>query len=282
MTTLSRSYESRAKQLYLELLKKTLTSTLWDEPGTPLTFFTYRLPLPVRLAGYLVSKTLAKIRLEMVVQRRSDPKAREEGTTWPSYGYTMVGMKRLTNIQYCIEQILQNNIPGDLIEAGVWRGGAAIFMRGMLAAANITDRTVFAADSFEGLPVPDPKYPADRAETLHRHPFLAVSLEEVKGNFDRYGLLDDQVVFLQGWFKDTLPKAPCSSIALMRLDGDMYESTMDALDNLYPKLSIGGYCIIDDYARENCKQAVDEFREKHEIQSDLVEVDWTGVYWQKR
>jgi predicted O-methyltransferase YrrM len=78
-------------------------------------------------------------------------------------------------------------------------------------------------------------------------PFLAVSREDVERNFAKYGLLDDRVVFLQGWFKDTLPSAPIGKIALLRLDGDMYESTMDALQNLYPKLSPGGYCIIDDF-----------------------------------
>ena len=66
-------------------------------------------------------------------------------------------------------------------------------------------------------------------------------LETVKANFEKYGLLDAQVVFLKGWFKDTLPAAPIGKLAVMRLDGDMYESTMDALKSLYPELSPGGY-----------------------------------------
>ena len=76
---------------------------------------------------------------------------------------------------------------------------------------------------------------------------LAVPEEEVKANFRRYGLLDDQVRFLPGWFKDTLQDAPIDRIAVLRLDGDLYESTIQALDALYPRVSPGGFCIIDDY-----------------------------------
>ena len=88
-------------------------------------------------------------------------------------------------------------------------------------------------------------------------------------------------VFLKGWFKDTLPNIPTSTLAVIRLDGDLYQSTMESLENLYPKLSIGGYCIIDDYALETCKKAVDDFREEHDITSTLYEVDWTGRFWRK-
>jgi O-methyltransferase len=91
---------------------------------------------------------------------------------------------------------------------------------------------------------------------LHKARELAVSLEQVKANFDRYGLLDDQVRFLKGWFRDTLPVAPIERLAVLRLDGDMYESPMDTLVNLYPKLSEGGYVIVDDYgAIPACRQA---------------------------
>ena len=135
----------------------------------------------------------------------------------------------------------------------------------------------------KGFP-PEPnveKYPPDKGDILHKHQFLSISEDEVAANFNKYSLLDDQVVFLKGWFKDTLPNAPIDKLAVMRLDGDMYESTMDVLVNLYPKLSTGGYCIIDDYALPACKQAVDDYRGKMNIKSPIIEVDWTGVYWQK-
>jgi O-methyltransferase len=113
--------------------------------------------------------------------------------------------------------------------------------------------------------------------------WLAVSVDEVKANFQRYGLLDDQVRFLVGWFRDTLPTAPIERLAIARLDGDMYESTIQALDALYPKLSVGGYLIVDDYgAIASCKQAIDDFRAAHQIDDKIHEVDWTGIYWQRR
>ena len=148
-----------------------------------------------------------------------------------------------------------------------WRGGATIFMRAVLKAYGVTDRYVWVADSFEGLPPPETgKYPHDAGDRLHEARELAVSLEEVKANFERYGLLDDQVRFLKGWFRDTLPAAPIERLAVLRLDGDMYESTMDTLVNLYPKLSEGGYAIVDDYgAIPACRQAVNDYRSANAI-----------------
>src|SRR5262249_42859847 len=149
--------------------------------------------------------------------------------------------KRLDNIQFAIETILEENIPGDLIETGIWRGGAVIFMRGVLAAYGIVDRIVWAADSFEG--VPPPTYPQDANLDLSPrvYPFLVVSLEQVSELCARYDLLDGQVRFLKGWFKDTLRTAPIEKLAMLRLDGDLYESTIDALDPLYAKVSDGGF-----------------------------------------
>ncbi|MFH1754031.1 MAG: TylF/MycF/NovP-related O-methyltransferase, partial [Candidatus Omnitrophota bacterium] len=165
----------------------------------------------------------------------------------------------------------------------VWRGGAVIFMRALLKAYGVRDRTVWVSDSFEGLPEPDTeRYPDDAGDTLHSSKELAISLESVKANFESYGLLDDQVRFLKGWFKDTLPVAPIKRLAVMRLDGDMYGSTIDALNSLYPKLSAGGYVIVDDYgAMETCRKAVGDYRQLHNIKDEIKEVDWTGAYWRK-
>lgn len=86
---------------------------------------------------------------------------------------------------------------------------------------------------------------------------------------------------MQGWFQDTLPSAPIKHLAVLRLDGDMYGSTMEALNALYPKLSIGGYLIIDDYGLEGCKKAIHDYREQSRITEEMISIDWTGVYWQK-
>ena len=156
-------------------------------------------------------------------------------------------------------------------------------MRAILMAYEITDRKVWVADSFEGLPVPNFEvYPDESKMNLHKFSALAVSLSEVKDNFEKYGLLDDQVRFLKGWFKDTLPDIEIDQLALMRLDGDLYESTMDSLVNLYPKLSIGGYVIIDDYnAIESCNAAVDDFRRDRNILEKLILIPAFGAYWMK-
>jgi len=104
----------------------------------------------------------------------------------------------------------------------------------------------------------------------------------VRANFARYDLLDDQVRFPPGWFRDTLPTAPIDQLAVLRLDGDLYESTMDALSNLYLKLSVGGYVIIDDYQIPGCQQAVHEFRAANGIEDDPLEpIDKWSVYWRR-
>ena len=106
-----------------------------------------------------------------------------EGTYYPKRAHTMIGMKRLQNIQDCFEDVIRNDIEGDLIETGVWRGGATIFMKGLVDFYGV-NRKVFVADSFEGLPPPDPsKYPADKGDKHSTYKFLSVSLEEVKENF---------------------------------------------------------------------------------------------------
>lgn len=268
------------KDMYLDLLKKTLTFYLWEDRAAavlsePKEFFKksiYR----------IINAILRKKDAQLATYQPFNPDLRENGMDWPLMADTMIGLKRLDNIQYCIEEVIRNNIPGDLIETGVWRGGATIFMRAVLKANGISDRNVWLADSFEGLPKPDEdKYPADKGATFHLHNALSVSLEDVKRNFMRYGLWDDQVKFLQGWFKDTLPTAPISKLAVLRLDGDLYESTMDALKNLYPKLSIGGFIIIDDFAMKSCKKAVDDYREKNGISDKIATIDQWSAYWRK-
>ncbi|MBW4495248.1 MAG: TylF/MycF family methyltransferase [Oscillatoria princeps RMCB-10] len=155
-------------------------------------------------------------------------------------------------------------------------------MRAILKAYGVTDRLVWVADSFEGLPAPNPtKYPEDAKWNLHLVDVLAVSLDEVMSNFERYGLLDERVRFLKGWFRDTLPHAPIEKLAVLRLDGDLYESTMDALVNLYPKLSIGGYAIVDDWTLDSCRQAIDDFRNQNGITDEIVPIDRSAVYWQR-
>lgn len=212
-----------------------------------------------------------------------DPEQRALGKDWPSQAHTMIGKARMHNIRELVEAVIADGVPGDLIETGVWRGGACIYMRSILRAYGITDRIVWVADSFQGVPPPDPEfYPADKGDIHHKVKALAVSLEEVRANFMKYGLLDEQVKFISGWFGESLPEAPVTRLALIRLDGDMYESTMDGLLYLYDKLSGGGYIIVDDYqVIPACRQAVSDFRDERNISDPIINIDKDGVYWRK-
>ena len=243
------------KELYLDLLKKCLTDMIYAD-----------------------SQVHPNLQLE-----KYDESKRMVGLDCPTNAHTMIGMKRLNNLQLCVEDVLKRNVPGDLIETGVWRGGATILMRGILKAYEVTDRNVWVADSFQGLPPPNPeKYSADKGDKHHEFKELSVSIKQVQDNFAKYDLLDMQVKFLKGWFRDTLPTAPMDKLAVIRLDGDMYESTMDALVSLYPKLSVGGYLIVDDYgAIESCRKAIHDYINSNQIKETIIPIDWTGVYWQK-
>jgi len=274
---------AKSETLYIDLLKKVLTFALWDEPMTPITTYSFNRPFVVRILISAISKLLDSMNLQLVKNLNISKDDRMEGRIWPGLAHTMVGQKRLENLQFCIETVLEDGIEGDFIETGVWRGGSCIFMRGVLSVYGITNRRVYVADSFQGLPKPDNEnYPEDKGVKFDKIKYLSISEAEVKNNFQKYGLLDDQVVFLKGWFNETLPKAPIQKLSIMRLDGDMYGSTMDALTNLYPKLSPGGFCIIDDYEMNICRKAVDDYRENNDIHEQIQKIDWTGIYWRKR
>ncbi len=219
-----------------------------------------------------------------LLQKMADGTTREahELRNLTELSHTMIGKKRLDHLQHCVETVLIENIPGDFIETGIWRGGACIFMRGILFAYGITDRTVWAADSFEG--VPPPTWPEDAGFDISRDvlPVLAVPLEDVQQLFRRYGLLDDKVQFLKGWFRDSLPGAPIEKLSILRLDGDLYESTMTALVPLFDKVSRGGFVIVDDYGScPPCKRAVDDFRAQRGIMDVLQVIDGQSVCWRK-
>jgi Macrocin-O-methyltransferase (TylF) len=246
----------RGIQLYLDLLKKVLTNVIYQDASLP---------------NMYMPETVY------------DQETRTGGRDWPAVAHTMVGIKRLNNLHRCLDQVLADRVAGDLIETGVWRGGVCIFMRAFLEAHGCIDRKVWVADSFKGIPVTTNRsHSFDRQMALHQHNnVLGVSLETVKDHFRRYDLLDDQVEFLPGWFKDTLPVAPIDQLAILRLDGDLYESTIDVLENLYPKLSVGGFVIIDDYIIPSCHEAVQDFRARLGVEDAIHPIDGMGVYWRR-
>ena len=294
--------------LYIDMVKRTVANVPYED--LPLLYYDHR-KRPELSSGF-------------------DLQRRVNGEDAPSLALTMIGIRRLQNIHQCIDRVLADEVPGDLIETGSFQGGATIFMRAVLKARQVTDRRVFVCDAFvppapqialvvkpilaalasipsrswrhafynflQRLPNKYQAFPLcenpsqdwiDFFMWALRHPPLLNrgapnSLDLVRSHFARYGLLDDQVVFLQGFFAETLAEAPVSQLAVMRLDGDTYESTVDAIRPLYPKLSPGGFCIIDDYhSFDDCRRAVDEYRQQHAISEPLTPIDNLGVFWRK-
>lgn len=298
-STLCRSAPDNAgaiRDRYLKLLADSLLNEIYLENEARFLYIFLMLQIGKPVDQATVRDISAKLP-DLVDGIRS---ARQEGRVWwwlnvrvgdeiqqvnlrnvCEFSHTMIGRKRLENILHCLNIIRRDGIPGDLAETGAWRGGACILMRGYLAAWNL-DKTVWVADSFEGMPKPSLPQDAGHDFSADIIPILSVSLEEVKENFRRYGLLDEQVRFLKGWFRDTLLSAPIKNLALLRLDGDLYESTMDALSALYRKVVPGGFVIIDDYGDfEPCRRAIHEFRGKSGIDDPIERIDDSGVYWRK-
>ncbi len=212
----------------------------------------------------------------------------DNGLVRSSNCFSMIGTKRLRNIKTLLEDIIKNNIDGDLIEAGIWKGGVLIYMRACLLAYDI-EKKVYGADSFEGLPpIDDINFPADKVyrKILKKgnDVGLIISKKEVTDNLEKFGFNDENTVLLKGWFEDTLKDERIKKICLLRIDGDMYKSTYEALDLLYDKVESGGYIIVDDYGLQSgsCKKAVDDFRIMKKINSELIKIDWSGVYWKKK
>jgi O-methyltransferase len=247
------NHTARLAELYLDLMERVLLGVIYEDP-----------PIDQWSGGVF------------------NPALRAKGRDWPAKAHTMIGFERLRNVRELMSHVISEKVPGDFVETGAWRGGACIYMRAVLKVFGIEDRTIWVADSFAGLPAPDPvRYPSqDVGDQHHTFKELAVSLETVQENFRKYDLLDDQVRFLKGWFKDTLPAAPIARIAVLRLDGDMYASTMDALQALGHKVSPGGYVIVDDFgAVEGCRRAIADYRRERAIDAPIHDIDGIGAYW---
>lgn len=268
-------------ELYLDLMKRTLSRTITAQDRERHTLRA-RHPLK-RLALAVATGVLAPFSLELVrvIQPTADDylESGHEATNRGEGAETMLGTRQLDNMQACIADVIENRIPGDILEAGVWRGGMTILMRAALKAHGDSDRLVWVVDSFEGLPDTE-----SREDSFGwKGGDMAVSLEQVRQNFARYGLLDDQVRFLKGFFSNSLPSAPIAQLAVLRVDADLYGSTKDVLTHLYPKLSTGGYAIFDDYLNlSDCRRAIDEYRAAHDITDEIRAIDKRAVYWQKR
>lgn len=228
---------------------------------------------------YLLNRFLNLFGYTVCTYEHYDEFKREHGRDHPAYADTMCGIKRLESIEMIIRDIINKKVQGDFLMAGVWRGGAAVYMQAVQKQLN-ENRTIWLADSFEGLPKPISEH--DKGDELWKVGYLSVPTTIVRTNFHKYGLLDTNIGFLKGWFKDTLPNIQSEKLSFIYADGDLYESTMDILNNCYHLLEPGGYIVIDDYySMPACKIAVDEFRETHGITELMTDIDYDAVYWMK-
>lgn len=274
-----------ARHRYLWLLKRALVNLIYPEHELRLEF--------LEEAPRDMEKPDRERFLRDIGRRRADElealrTAKMDGRVRRGvparYSHTMIGLLRLDNIERSAETVFREGVAGDFFEAGVCQGGAAVFMRVLQVAHGEADRATWAADSFRGLP--DPSGEVDSAAGLDltesRFPWLAWDKEAVADHFRRYDLLDDQVRFLEGWFHDTLPRAPVDRIAVLRIDADLYQSTREVLETLYDRVSPGGFVIVDDYGVLGpCRKAVDEFRLSRGFQAPLRRIDDSGVFWKK-
>lgn len=210
-----------------------------------------------------------------------------QGSVHPENALTMIGLRRMVNLKNLLIETIRNNIEGDILEAGCWRGGAMMYARAILNAYDNNNKKVYCCDSFEGIPrMDDAKYYLDRIayqyEFLNKNP-----VEKVIKNFNRLGL-NEGTIIVKGYFHNTFPKINVNRLSLLRLDGDTYNSTYISLFYMYPKLSVGGYIIIDDYIDWlGCREATNTYRQENNITEQIYFVDYEygeilrGVYWKK-
>ncbi|MBK9239971.1 MAG: class I SAM-dependent methyltransferase [Acidobacteria bacterium] len=236
---------------YLELLKRTLTN------------FT-------NLGGADSFETFHAIRY-------CDPKRGDWLIEPVARPLTFLSKGQLDLIEVLLLELEQRKVPGDLIEAGVWRGGAIIFMRALLNAYEIEGRCIYAADSFCGIP-PNETFRHDPVDSWSNR--WVASIEEVKANIARFNLLDERVEFVPGYFADSLGALANKRFAMVRLDSDAHDSIMTSLEQLYPLLTPGGVLIIDDWHLIGCRFAVEEFRKRHAIAGEIA-VKAGNAYWFK-
>ena len=193
----------------------------------------------------------------------------------------------LVDVANLMRVILTLNVPGDVVECGVWRGGTAFLMAELLKQAGVRDRKVWLFDSFEGMPPVEEidgayaiKEANDPESFLSPHKSRA-PLEEVQRTASELGLAN-HTEFVKGWFNETLPLAPdrVGEIALLHIDCDWYSSVRCCLDNLYDRVAEGGFVFLDDYYHyDACTLAAHEFLAERRLPYRIESIEgrtWGG------
>jgi len=261
---------------YLDLVELSLTGSLLPpsargecHPERPL-----QLPRGKKITDRVVGTCYAVNTGDFSVHRRLI------GRDWPAHGVTMVGHARLHNVRHCLERVVAANVPGDFVELGVWRGGASIYARAVLNVLGQRERSVRLFDAFGRIPGYGPATE-----------FLAVTQQDVVSNFETYGL-EEGVHYHAGLFNDTLPRFYHeykdhyqARIAVLRIDGNFYESYQDALYYMWEFVPVGGFVIFDDYVEGKHSPWLghfwSEFKRAHGLREQLLAIDWTSSFFQK-
>lgn len=277
--------DAALRRQYLDLLSRTLVNLIYPEHDLRIDELEERRPAGPWLDYERRMRDLRYVEPEKfaaIVQHKI------AGTSWKRrparFAHTMVGLRRLDNLEYCAASVIANGVAGDFVECGVLQGGASIFLRALQVAYGEPSRRTWLCDSFAGPPPPTDAVDRELAAGFNEaaEPWLAATVESVRDNFRTYDLLSEEVRFVEGLFADSLPHAPIERIAILRLDVGLFDATTDVLEHLYDRVSEGGFVVIDDYnVYEPCRRAVDEFRARRGETSPMRPADWNSAYWQK-
>ncbi len=267
--------------MYLDLLRKCVTREMFADTGYAVTPRGHT--LKSRMAK-VVLEILSRKQLKLVRENQTTLEDKLEGRGWPGTAESMSGSRRLEFFQKVLYVIERDGVRGDFFEGGCWRGGAVIMMLGALRALGMSDRKVWAADSFEGYPAPGPDSTAEDRFLYEQGSYFRISRGDFEANVAKYQLMSDALVVLEGYFDRSLPTAPIDRLALIRIDIDGYEGTRAILENLYPKLSPGGFVVVDDYGVEGARRAIDGYLAEHHPSASIRSIpqkNEKAIYFRK-
>ncbi len=223
-----------------------------------------------------------------------------EGAGWPDVEkeffsiferckpYSLTSFERMYALYKAVKYIIENDIDGDFVECGVWKGGSVMLMAIVLSELGVKDRKIYMYDTYEGMTEPTEK-DVNFAGTLAKNKWedgrkddgtsdwCYSSLDEVKANLSQVDYPDDNFIIVQGMVEDTIPGTVPDKISLLRLDTDLYDSTLHELRNMYPLLVNGGVLIIDDYGHwRGSREATDQYFEETKSPVFLSRIDYAG------
>ena len=203
--------------------------------------------------------------------------------------YTMTSSDRLWSLLNAVRYVIDEDLPGDFVECGVWRGGSIMAMAGELSRLGVTDRQIWLYDTFAGMTQPsewdvEAASGVTAARMLQSTPvsdgnnvWCVAGRADVEANLKTTGYPFNNFIFVEGDVTQTLVGKIPENVSLLRLDTDWFESTRMCLEFLYPRLVIGGVCILDDYGHwQGARKAVDEYFAELGHRPYMHSIDFSG------